>query len=178
MEKKNFERRNLPDLVLENAKILFCNFSGRERQYNDAGKKNFNVVIDEATAKDLLRDGWNVKEYVRNRGTEDEEIIHHLQVKVEFEPKNPYFKPPKVVVIRGEGDNEIRKSLNKLTINQLDWMKIRHVHCVIHPSQWDDGKYSAYCVTLYAYVEGNPIEEKYGYVDDEEESADEPLPFE
>lgn len=172
--RRNFERKPLPNLVLENAQILFCNFSGRERQYNEEGKRNFNVIIDESMVKDLLKDGWNIKSYIRNKGTEDEEVTYHLQVKIEFEPKNEYFKPPRIIVIRGEGENEVRKSLTKLTVNQLDWMKIKHIHCVIHPSQWDTNKYSAYCDTLYAYVEGNPIEEKYGYVD---EGDEEEIPF-
>ena len=44
------ERKIIPVLKIENAELLggsFKNFKGEERKFNDAGKRNFCVVIHE-----------------------------------------------------------------------------------------------------------------------------------
>ena len=51
----------IPNLVIENCRITFKNFSGKETKFNPAGRRNFAVVLDEDTAHKLSDDGWNVK---------------------------------------------------------------------------------------------------------------------
>ena len=40
----------IPNLVIENCRITFKNFSGKETKFNPAGRRNFAVVLDEDTA--------------------------------------------------------------------------------------------------------------------------------
>ena len=73
----------LDNLRIENAKIIFRNFSGEQSQYNRAGDRNFCVVLTDMNLVEQLKaDGWNVKE--RPPREEGDEPFCYMQVKVAF----------------------------------------------------------------------------------------------
>ena len=81
------------NIVLENAQILFRNFSGKETKFNRAGVRNFCVVIDDAEiAKSLIDDGWNVR--ILAPREEGDAPRHYMQVAVSYE-----HVPPKVFIV-------------------------------------------------------------------------------
>ncbi|NMC58666.1 MAG: hypothetical protein GYA51_04660, partial [Candidatus Methanofastidiosa archaeon] len=41
------------NIIVENARIAFRNFSGKEGKYNPAGRRNFCVFLDPKTAEEL-----------------------------------------------------------------------------------------------------------------------------
>jgi len=47
--------------MVEDARIIFRNFSGKEGQYNREGDRNFAVVIPSDIADQIVLAGWNVR---------------------------------------------------------------------------------------------------------------------
>lgn len=142
------------NIAIENAHILFRNFSGQESRFNLAGRRNFCVVIpDDDMAKRLIEDGWNVKR-LRPKDEGDEETPY-LQVAVAF---NSY--PPKIVLISGGN----KTYLDESTVDMLDWADIQNVDLVIRPYQWEvngNRGIKAYVKSMYVTIDQDVFAEKY-----------------
>lgn len=146
------------NLVIENANIQFRNFSGREGQFNPAGKKTFCVFLDSDVAMDLKEDGWNVK-WLKPRDEEDSQQAY-LQVEVKYSNI-----PPKVVLVTSRGKSVINEDEVKL----LDTAEIERADMTISPYFWDvNGKQGvkAYLKTLYVTIAEDEFESKYSNVPD------------
>ena len=67
---------------IEDARIGFKNFSGKEGKYNTAGRRNFCVFLETDLALRLEEDGWNVR-WLEPRD-EDDARQPYLSVDVSF----------------------------------------------------------------------------------------------
>lgn len=152
------------NIVVDNARIGFRNFSGKEGQYNAAGNRNFALFLDDPKFANKLEDeGWNVR-WLKPKSNDDEPQAF-LQVKVGF---GNY--PPKIVLIA----NNKKSLLDEETIGLLDWAEIDTVDLMIRPYTYNiQGKsgIKAYLKTMYVTLVVDEFEKKYEYVPDSAQDA-------
>lgn len=157
MFNKNVEKRERVERIIEieNAEILYPNFSGLGSRYNRDGDRNFCVFIDDTDlAMELADEGWNIK--IKQPRFEDEQPRYYLPVKVMF---NKF--PPRVRLIT---KNNPPRPLNEDTISLLDDIEYAHVDVVIRPYNYDsNGKtgVSAYLKELYVTMVQSKFADKY-----------------
>jgi hypothetical protein len=164
----------LQPVVIEDARIIFRNFAGAEGRFNDKGKRNFNVLIDEDTADAMLRDGWNIKYLQPRAEEEDAKPQARLEVAVHYGAG----QPPRVVMITSKG----KTSLDESMLPILDWAEIENVDMIIRPYEWEVGGKTgvkAYLKSIYVTIREDELEKKYVDVPDSAMSAmyDEPEPL-
>lgn len=149
--------------TIENAQIIFRNFSGKESQYNKAGDRNFCVVLTDDVAAELANDGWNIKT-LNPREVEGEEAepgTPYIQVKVNF--KN---RPPKIVLITNEG--RTRTPVTEDMVDTLDWADMRTVDLIANGYDWEVGGKTgtkAYLKTMFVTLDEDELERKYAMDD-------------
>lgn len=147
------------NIVIEDARIVFRNFAGKEGMYNREGDRNFAVLLDDPkVVKMLEKDGWNVK-YLKAREEDDDEQPY-LQVSVNFKGR-----PPQIVMLTSRG----RTTLHEDECEILDWADIRTCDLIVRPYEWVvNGKsgIKAYLQSIFVTIEENALELKYADIHD------------
>ena len=114
-------------LQIDEARIIYRNFSGAPSKFNREGDRNFAVVINDEEIKDaLIEEGWNVK--IKAPREEGDEPFMYLPVKVKFNERGP-----KVYLKSGKATNR----LDEESIDCLDHVDIVSVDMDIRPYDWE-----------------------------------------
>lgn len=144
-------------VMIEDARLVFRNFSGIESMYNREGDRNFSVILDEKTAHEMSEDGWNVKTLKARE--EDAEEQPYIQVSVGYKGR-----PPRVVMITSRG----RSDLGEDEVELLDWVDILKADLIVRPYTWAVGEKTgvkAYLKSIYVTIDEDPLELKYSEID-------------
>ena len=113
-------------LQIDDARIIFRNFSGAPSKFNREGDRNFAVIIPEQEIADaLIAEGWNVK--IKPPREDGDTPFMYLPVKIKFNDRGPrvYLK---------SGSNMIR--LDEESVSCLDNVDIIRVDLDIRPYDW------------------------------------------
>ena len=114
-------------LQIDDARIIYRNFSGEGSKFNREGDRNFSLIIpDQELADKLVAQGWNVK--IREPREEGDEPFIHLPVKVKFNDRGPN------VYLQSGGR---RVKLDEESISCLDNVDIVNVDMDIRPYDWE-----------------------------------------
>ena len=115
-------------LQIDNARIIFRNFSGEGSKFNREGDRNFAIIIeDEETADKLTNDGWNIK--IKPPRDDDDQPFMFLPVKVKFNDRGP------TVYLQSGDADPVR--LDEECIGCLDEIDILNVEVDVRPYDWE-----------------------------------------
>lgn len=118
------------NVIIENAEIIFSNFSGREGRYNREGNRCFSVMVpDESLAMQLKEDGWNIKERFINDEPTGRYYINGVNINFDY-----YIKPVIVYVSNGNEIVLTEELLNSGIAAQLDGRGAERYDVSIRPS--------------------------------------------
>lgn len=133
-------------LQIDDARIVYRNFSGTGSKFNREGDRNFAVVIpDQDIADELVNRGWNVK--IKPPRDEDDTPFMFLPVKIKFNERGPK-------VYLQSGDKTVE--LDEESVDCLDDVDILCVDLDIRPYDWEvNGKQgrTAYLQSIHVVQE-------------------------
>lgn len=147
-----FAPRNI--LQIDDAKIIYRNFSGEGSKFNREGDRNFAIVIPSLEIADELAErGWNVK--IKPPRDEDEAPFIFLPVKIKFNDRGP-----KIYLKTGTKLNMLDEDM----VSCLDSIDILRADLDIRPYDWEvNGKEgrTAYLQALDIEQECDRFEARY-----------------
>ena len=159
-------------IVLENARITFCNLAGRKRQFNDEGKRNFNVILTEEQAQKMIDEGL----HVRTLPARDEysEPRYLLKINANMDSQ----RPPKIFLCTAKKQTQLDADMLSEVDNAAADQSIVNVDLSFRPYRpplrTDGNGASAYLNSMYVTIEEDELAERYSK---KYEEADDDLPF-
>jgi hypothetical protein len=142
-------------LQIDDARIIYRNFSGEGSKFNREGDRNFAVIIETAEqANALAENGWNVK--IKPPREEGDAPFMFLPVKIKFNERGP------AVYLKSGTASPMK--LDEETVGCLDSIDILGVDLDIRPYDWEvNGKNgrTAYLQSIHVTQEVDRFAERY-----------------
>ena len=110
-------------ITIKNSSVAYKNFRGIGGEYNNEGDRNFNVVIDETTARELKNAGYNIRVQPGRKEGDDDRYL--LKINVSYR-----FVEPNIYVI----EDGTRVKITEDTVGRLDGANIDFVDLSFTPS--------------------------------------------
>lgn len=149
------DNKRIPNLEIEDARLIFKNFAGEPDQYTRKGERNVSIVLDEEDAKRLREDGWNVK----SRPMKDEDGEYYfIKVKIRYDGGFP----PNIWLCTKRN----KTLLNEETVGMLDRAEIVKADVIVSAYPYEvNGKtgISAYVKTMYVTIAEDRFAANYDY---------------
>jgi hypothetical protein len=144
-----------PELQIDGATLIFKNFAGREREFNEQGKRNFSILLTEEVARPLMAERWNVKEM--RKLDPDSEQMYHLPVTVSYK-----VRPPAVFLITSRGKSPLGEDL----VEEMDNLAFTNVDVIVNGYDWfiertKKGGRKAYLQTMFATMYEDALMQRY-----------------
>ncbi|MDD3288130.1 MAG: hypothetical protein PHX43_03895 [Alphaproteobacteria bacterium] len=140
------------EVRIDNAKVMFRNFSGAPGTYNQAGNRNFCVFLPDDLARDMESKGWNIR-WLKSR--EDEPPQAMVAVKVNY---GNY--PPSIFIV----SNGKASKLSEENVKELDTAELEQVDLIIRGYSWEvkgETGIKAYLKEGYFVLATNDLAKKY-----------------
>ena len=144
---------------IDDAQILYRNFSGNKTAFNPAGDRNFCVYVPDGEVDNLVAQGWNVK--FTNVKEEGDEPRPYIPIKLGYQ-----FKAPRVVLITSAG----KTPLTEDTVKLCDVAEFKKIDLIFRNYDYDfNGTLGrkAYLKTFVATIFEDELERRYGLNDTE-----------
>lgn len=170
MTEKNWEN-NGKIFEINDAHIIWVNLSGRALQYNEEGRRNFNVLLSKESYDALKDAGVNVR--TRPSRDPEGEPQYLLKVNVGYD-----YRPPVVYIDNGVNERELSVSELGLIDDAAMDGSIAHVDISFRASRsrkrTDDYGLSAWLKSMYVRVNEDPIVRRHR---ERMDAASEDTPF-
>lgn len=144
----------LSNIVLSDTRIFFRNFRGEIDKFNKTGARSFCCEVPVDLAKELSRDGINIKFSKDTTGMPDPDRPY-IKVKVRYD-----IKPPSIFMIVG-------KKMTLLTedaLGVLDNADIERADLIVEPVYYDvngNTGYSTYIKKAYITIQQDEFADRY-----------------
>ena len=130
---------NQTQLTLENVRIIYPNFAGRESEYNTKGSREFALALDPELGQELAAQGLNVK------------------FPAEDQPNGPEIQPWIKIVLVNNGNGTIINPTDVSQIIMLDEVTAgARANVIVNPYNWSAAGRTgikAYINKLYIYID-------------------------
>lgn len=145
------------NLIMENVKLQWRNFSGDAKPYNDAGKRNICIMIDQEQADALAELGWPIK-YAKPL-EEGGPLRPFIKADVKYTPRSQ----PNIKMITSRG----MQTLDADSVFALDYVGMANVDLSIRAFNWEFGGkegVKAMLNSLYMTIREDELDLKYADV--------------